>query len=111
MYPNLGAYTTQRAEEYHNIVKSCLNRQLSLPETCFRLSKQLHKLGRAILDDESNDRHKTFRLLDRDAFKLMLGRVTYYALQKLSAEWEATKAWVRRLEGGKVEWEEEEEGP
>ena len=110
-YPNLGAHTTQRVEGYHNVIKSCLNRQLSLPEACLRLSKQIQQLGRTVLQHESNDRHKTFRLLDREAFRLMVGKVTHFALHKLSVEWESTKEWARRLGEGRVDWEEEEEGP
>ena len=110
-YPNLGAHTTQRAEGYHNIIKSCLNRQLSLPDTYFRLSKQLQQLGRTILQNKSNDRHKVFRLLDREAFQKMVGKVTHYALHRLSVEWESTKTWAQRLAEGIVDWCDGEEGP
>ena len=68
-YSNLRAHTTQRIEGYHNVIKSSLNRQLSLLEACARLSTQISQLGRSLLEAESNDRHKTYRLLDREAFQ------------------------------------------
>ncbi|KJZ69900.1 hypothetical protein HIM_10711 [Hirsutella minnesotensis 3608] len=99
-YPNLGCNTTQRNESYHVVVKASLNRQLPLQVACQKLAHSLKKLNQKITDDGNRSRIDVPRLLDRPAFRHLIGKVPHYVVGKLAPEWEAAKAlrWMRGTE-------------
>ncbi|KAM4061907.1 hypothetical protein HRG_008824 [Hirsutella rhossiliensis] len=99
-YPNLGCNSTQRNESYHVVVKQSLNRQLPLQASCQKLAESLKKLTQKITEDEDRSRADVPRLLDRAAFRLLIGKVPHYVLSKLAPEWEAAKAlrWGQNTE-------------
>ncbi|KAH6973981.1 hypothetical protein EDB80DRAFT_831305 [Ilyonectria destructans] len=91
-YPNLGCNSTQRNESYHVVVKESLNRQLPLQTSCQKLGESLKKLTKKITGEEDRSRADVPRLLDRAAFKHLIGRVPHYVLSMVAPEWEAAKA-------------------
>ncbi|KAM4063294.1 hypothetical protein HRG_013853 [Hirsutella rhossiliensis] len=99
-YPNLGCNNTQRNESYHVVVKQSLSRQLPLQASCQKLAESLKKLTQKITEDENRSRADVPRLLDRAAFRLLIGKVPHYVLSKLAPEWEAAKAlrWRQNTE-------------
>ncbi len=97
-YPNLGCNSTQRNESYHVVVKESLNRQLPLQKSCRKLAESLKKLATSITEEEDRSRVDLPRLLDRTAFRCLLGAVPHYVLGKLAPEWEAAKALRWRQE-------------
>lgn len=76
-YPNLGCNSTQRNESYHVVEKQSLNRQLPLQTSCQKLAESLKKLAQRINGEEDRSRADVPRLLDRAAFRPLIGRVPH----------------------------------
>jgi hypothetical protein len=55
---NLGIHSTQRSESYHNVVKECLNRQLSLTQAVLRIVEFLPTVVKTHDDEINQNRRK-----------------------------------------------------
>jgi hypothetical protein len=74
------------------VVKESLNKQLLLQKFCQKLVKGLKRLSIRIAEEEDRSRVDLPRLLDRTAFRCLLGTVSHYVLGILAPEWEAARA-------------------
>ena len=92
-YPKLGWYTTQRNEGMHPIIKDSLGEQKTIPNACAALALKTTKITQKIRIEEDKSRTNTPCLIDKEAFKVLIGRVTSYFLTLLSVELEETKEW------------------
>jgi hypothetical protein len=90
-YPNLGCNGTNHNVDYYAVLEESLNRQLPLQEACQKLAESLKNLATRIIEEDQN-RVSLPRLLDRSAFRHLLGAVPHYVLDMLDPEWEAAKA-------------------
>ena len=94
-YPNLNTKATQRGESFHWVVKNSLNPKLALPEACKRIRKAIATVIEDLYKSESTSRRVQDRVLDRSAFKLMIGQVTHTAIDLISIELLALTALQR----------------
>lgn len=93
-HPNLGANSNQRSEGAHPGIKQILNHQLLIEESTRRLGTSLVSSLRTLTREEANEGEVMPRLLDRAAFRNVVDYITRYAVDKVSVEWEQTKAAV-----------------
>jgi len=85
-YPNLSTYSTQRGESFHRIVKDSLHPAISLPEACKRITNSIKSVLEDAYKAENDSRRGQGRVLDRSAFRLMIGQVTHRAIELMSIE-------------------------
>ena len=90
-HPNLGAHSNQRSESLHPGTKDILNKQLSLEEASRRLGRTVQSKMRQLSEEETQSSGKLPRTLDLKAFALLADTISFYAISKLSPEWEITK--------------------
>ena len=100
-YPKLSTYSTQRGESFHRIIKDSLHPAISLPEACKRITKSIDTVLEDAYKAENNSRRGQGRVLDRSAFKLMIGQVTHKAIELMSIELAALTAMRSNDEGEK----------
>jgi hypothetical protein len=92
--PNLGCNSTQRAESTYPITTTLLNHQLSLAEAAKRLNQGIKTLLRD-LDALESESYRAFpRSFDLQAYSLLIGQVTKFAMEKVTQDWEACKQAV-----------------
>jgi hypothetical protein len=100
--PNLGVHSTQRSESYHNVVKECLNRQLSLPQAVLRIGEFLPTVVKTHDDIINQNRRKRPTWIDtKGAFRIVSPLLTHYCLKLVAIEWETTKGMWDRIEAEK----------
>ena len=95
-YPNLGAHSNQRSESLHPGTTDILNKQLSLEAASRRLSKTVQARLRELSVQESQSAGKLPRTLDQRAFLLLADTISFYAINKISPEWEIIKDEINR---------------
>ena len=104
-YRNLGYNSTQRAEGYHTVLKAVCDRTKPLSSAVRGLRDHCEELARQHDARINRDRAKLPRLFDRSAFRKVLGRITHFALEAVSREWEAVKEIAEKArrdeEGGR----------
>lgn len=90
-YPNLGAFSNQRSESIHPVTKQILHKHLSLEEASRRLGETLQSKFRELAAEEAESGSKLPRTLDQGPFRYLSDTITFYAINKISSEWEDTK--------------------
>jgi hypothetical protein len=97
-YRNLGVYSTQRVEGSHPIVKSNLNKNLSVSEAIMRICEQLESLPDDYEYRINRNRIYEPRLIDQEFFKLAIRHITEYALNLCAPELLKAKIILDELE-------------
>ncbi|KAF8469971.1 hypothetical protein BDZ91DRAFT_791951 [Kalaharituber pfeilii] len=90
-YANLGAYSTQRNEGHHVVVKQFLNPQITLEQDTLRLAEHLKQATRRLDEEKAESRTKVPRFLDTSIFTHLIGPITITAINLVKIEWEAAK--------------------
>jgi hypothetical protein len=88
LYPNLGCHSSQRRESYHVVMKQVINGQLSLEQSCRRLIRRVLDILKELLMDEDKAQANTAILLDRHAFRHLIGSVSLDALKRIEVKWQ-----------------------
>ena len=104
-YRNLGVYSTQRVEGSHPIVKSNLNKNLSVSEAVMRICEHLESLPADYEYRINRDRIYEPRLIDQEFFKLAIRRITTYALNLCAPELLRAKIILDELEEASKDFE------
>jgi len=90
-YRNLGAVASQRNESLHSILKAVMNPQMSLENAIRFMKSELKLWYRFIREADERSRIDRSRAVDFEAFQLLVGHVTIWALEKINPEWIAAK--------------------
>ena len=101
-YANLSTYSTQRGESFHRIIKDSLHPAISLPEACKRITNSINTVLEDVHKAENDSRRSRGRVLDRSAFRLMIGQVTHRAIELMSTELALLVTMRSNKEGNKV---------
>ena len=96
-YPNLGANSSQRAENLHRYVKQSVHSQTSLPSATDRITKRVEGLLREIRNEVDLDQRQIPNIIDTQSFTRLLEQISEQAVNLMRPEWENTKAWKERL--------------
>ena len=104
-YRNLGVYSTQRVEGSHPIVKSNLNKNLSVSEAVMRICEHLESLPDDYEYRINRNRIYEPRLIDQEFFKLAIRRITEYALNLCAPELLKAKIIFDKLEEASKDFE------
>jgi len=86
LYPNLGCHSSQRGENYHVVVEQVTNGQLTLEESCRRLVRKVLDILKELSMDKNRAQAVKSILLDKHAFRHLIGSVSLYALKYIDAE-------------------------
>lgn len=87
LYPNPGCHSSRRGESYHVVMKQVTNGQLTLEESCHRLVRKVLDILKGLSMDEDRAQAIKLFLLDKHAFRHLIGSVSLYALKHIIAEW------------------------
>jgi len=85
LYPNLGCHSSQRGESYHVVVEQVTNGQLTLEESCCRLVGKVLDILKELSMDEDRAQAVKSTLLDKHAFRHLIGNISLYALKYIDA--------------------------
>lgn len=86
-YPNLGATATQRFESYHPVPRRTTTALLPLEESMQRLIGKLNLVYWDLATDKDSSYITAAGAVDMKVFKLLIGTVTLFAIDKLRREW------------------------
>lgn len=93
-YRNLGAESTQRNEGIHPVFQAVLNPQISVENAVKAMIAKLRLIYRKLRAMEERSRIDRPRAAEFNAFSVVIGKVTTYAIEKTNPEWIAVKALV-----------------
>ena len=88
---NAGAESTQRNEGMHPVIKAVTNPQTSLETAINSMQSELKRLYRSLREVEERSRIDGPRAVDLEAFHLLIGHVSIWAMEKINPEWIAAK--------------------
>ena len=91
--PDLG---TQRSEGLHSLVKNVTNRNTPIRQSVQKICDEVRKKQ---LDQESlcnQQRIRNPRLIDRNAFRLLIGKIKHHGIGLVSSELDAAKSLAER---------------
>jgi hypothetical protein len=80
--PNLGMHSSQRGEQGHRGVKRGLSKNLPVHRSVEKITKRLYTLAKEVDNRINKQRESQLRLVDKEAFILLLGKVTHECLEK-----------------------------
>ena len=101
-YANLGLHSTSRSEGYHPTIKKVCSRQGSMAQAVYSIRNLAQQLDKKHDQELNKERLSLPRLLDKKAFAEIGPRVTHFALNLLSREWEETKLWADKVTAREV---------
>ena len=95
--PNLGAHNTQRSEGLHSLIKNVINRNTSIRQSVQKICDEVRKkqLDQEILCNQQRIRNP--KLIDKNAFTLLIGKITHHAIGLVPRALDAAKALAERI--------------
>jgi hypothetical protein len=96
--PNLGVNSTQYNKSYHIVVKQNLNKNLSISAAYKAIITQTKLLAKEYNKRINNNQKNNPTLIDLKAFAKARSKLTHYAIDKIMAEWRATKDFANTID-------------